>query len=127
MVERLCTRKRSYSALEWQDDIEDNQWLELLHPFTGVKKLYLSKEFASRIAPSLQDLVGRRRKEVLPALECLFLEELHPSGSAEPRVRMYDYSTSTPNDTATVAISSLKALLDGTFDVSFTSPYRIIK
>jgi hypothetical protein len=30
--------------------------------------------------PSLQELVGGRTTEVLPALQSLFLEELHPSG-----------------------------------------------
>jgi hypothetical protein len=80
MVERLYIRKKSNSTLEWQDDIEDSQWLELLHPFTAVKDLYLSKEFAPRIAPSLQELVGGRTMEVLPALKSLFLAELPKSG-----------------------------------------------
>jgi hypothetical protein len=57
----------------WQDDIEDSQWLEVLHPFTAVKYLYLSETFASRIAPVLQELAG----EVLPCLQNLFLEHLH--------------------------------------------------
>ena len=86
MVERLYIRERSYSLLEWQDDIEDGQWLELLRPFTAVKNLYLSKEFAPRIAPSLQELVGGRTTEVLPALQKLFLEELHPSGPFEEAI-----------------------------------------
>jgi hypothetical protein len=42
----------------WQDDIEDSQWLEVLHPFTAVKYLYLSQTFAPRIAPALQELAG---------------------------------------------------------------------
>jgi hypothetical protein len=58
----------------WQDDIENSQWLEVLHPFTAVKYLYLSKIFASRIAPALQELAG----EVLPSLQNIFLEDLHP-------------------------------------------------
>ena len=77
MVERLYIRERSYSTLEWQDDIEGSQWLEVLHPFTAVKNLYLSKGFAPRIAPSLQELVGGRTTEVLPALQRLCLDE-HP-------------------------------------------------
>jgi hypothetical protein len=51
----------------------------LLRPFTAVKDLRLSKEFAPRIAPSLQELVGGRTTEVLPALQSLILEE-RPSG-----------------------------------------------
>jgi hypothetical protein len=62
----------------WQDDIENVQWLELLHPFTTVKALYLSRIITSRIAPSLEELVGERVTEVLPALRSLFLEEGKP-------------------------------------------------
>ena len=79
-VEGLYIRERSYSTLEWQDDIDGSQWLELLRPFTAVKNLWPSKEFARRIAPSLQELVEDMTTEVLPALQTLFLEELHPSG-----------------------------------------------
>ena len=86
MVERLCIRERSHSILKWQDDIEDNQWLELLHPFTAVKNLSISKEFGPRIAPSLQELVGGRTTEVLPALETLIFEELRPSGPFEEAI-----------------------------------------
>jgi hypothetical protein len=50
-----------------------------LHPFTAVKDLYLSREFAPRIGPSLQELVGGRATEALPALQKVFLEEIHPS------------------------------------------------
>jgi hypothetical protein len=63
----------------WQDDIEDSQWLEVLHPFTAVKHLYLSRKFVSRIAPALQELAG----EVLPSLQKLFLEESYPSGPVQ--------------------------------------------
>ena len=76
-VEHLYIYEQKDSQPHWQDDIEDTQWLEVLHPFTAVKYLYLSREFTSRIAPPLQELVG----EVLPSLEDLFLEDLHPSGS----------------------------------------------
>jgi hypothetical protein len=59
-----------------QDDTEDSQWLEVLHPFTAVKYLYLSDGFTSRIAPSLQDLAG----EALPSLQNLLLSSLFLPG-----------------------------------------------
>ena len=62
-----------------QDTIESSRWMELLRPFTAVKYLYISQEFGVCIAPSLQELVGGRTMEVLPALETLFLE-----GPSEP-------------------------------------------
>ena len=63
----------------WQDGVENTLWLELLHPFTAVKNLYLSREFVPRIAPALQELVGGRTTEVLPNLENIYLEGFQPS------------------------------------------------
>jgi hypothetical protein len=76
------------SQLHWRDDIENCQWLELFHPFTGVKDLYISSEFAPRIAPALQEFVGERATEVLPALETLFLETL-PSGPVQDTIGQF--------------------------------------
>jgi hypothetical protein len=73
-IKRLYIHERS-SKLVWQDDIENSQWLELLHPFTAVKDLHLSKGFALRIAPYLQELVGGRTTEVLPALQSLLVDK----------------------------------------------------
>ena len=56
----------------WQDDIEISQWLELLHPFTAVKDLYISEGLIPHIAPALKELVGERVSELLPALQTLF-------------------------------------------------------
>ena len=78
-VEDLSVLEETLSPPGWQDNVENSQWLELLHPFTAVKNLYLSKELAPRIAPSLQGLAGRRATEALPALQKLFLEETRPS------------------------------------------------
>ena len=63
----------------WQDDIETGQWMELLHRLTAVKDLRISREFMLRITPALQELVGGRVIEVLPALQTLFLDETAPS------------------------------------------------
>jgi hypothetical protein len=68
-----------YSQLDWKDDIEDTEWLDLLQPFTAVKNLYLSKQFVPRIAPALQELTGGRTTEVLPALQNVFLRGFQPS------------------------------------------------
>ena len=73
----------------WWQDTENTQWLELLLPFTSVKNLYLSKEFASHIAPALQELVGERVTEVLPALQNLFLAELQPSGLVQQAIGQF--------------------------------------
>jgi hypothetical protein len=82
MVEHLFIQNEPW-ILQWQDEIENSQWLELFHPFTGVKRVYISSEFVPRIAPSLQELVGERAMGVLPALQNIFLQE-PPSGSSRP-------------------------------------------
>jgi hypothetical protein len=77
--------------LLWQD-IDNAQWLELLRPFTAVKNLYLSKEFALRLAPALQELVGERATEVLPALQNLFLVDLRPSDPVQQAIEQFVYA-----------------------------------
>jgi hypothetical protein len=77
-VEHLYILENGFSQLCWQDDIESSQWLELLHPFTAVKDLYISSEFTPRIARALT--------EVLPTLQNLFLEESLPSGNVQETI-----------------------------------------
>jgi hypothetical protein len=57
-----------------EDDMEDTQWLELLHPFTNVKDLCLFREVATCIAPALQEVAGERVTEILPTLQNIFLD-----------------------------------------------------
>jgi hypothetical protein len=78
-LENLYICEDGYPRLGWQDDTENAQWMELLQPFTAVKNLYLSKEFAPRIAPVLRELVGEV-VEILPALQSLFLEDVSQAG-----------------------------------------------
>jgi hypothetical protein len=73
----------------WKDEIEDMKWLEIFHPYAAVRNLYLRKEIAQYIAPALQDLVGERVTDVLPILECIFLEGLEPSGPVEEAIGQF--------------------------------------
>jgi hypothetical protein len=73
----------------WQDNIENALWLELLHPFTTVKNLYLSKKFALRIMPALQELVRGRTTEVLPTLQNIFLEEPQTSETIQAAIQQF--------------------------------------
>jgi hypothetical protein len=68
---------------DWKDNIDYAQWLEVLHSFSAVKNLYLSRELAPCVVPALQDLVGSRTTEVFPTLENIFLEELQESGPVQ--------------------------------------------
>jgi hypothetical protein len=84
-VEHLCIIEDAFTKLPlpWQDYIENSQWLELFRPFTAAKYLYISSGFTRNIAPALQELIGERVAEVLPALRTLFLEETVSSGLVE--------------------------------------------
>jgi hypothetical protein len=77
MVQRLYIWNWSHDQ---PDNIENSKWSELLRPFTTVKGLYLSQELAPCIAAALQGATGERVTEVLPALQGLFVEDIHPSG-----------------------------------------------
>ena len=75
---------RPWPQLEdWKGTIDYAQWLELLHPFTAVKNLYLSKDLAPCVVPALQELVAGRTAEVFPNLQNIFLEELQESGPVQ--------------------------------------------
>ena len=89
MVEYLYIYGPRNLPSQWQDDIENKQWLEIFHPFTGVKHLYVCKEFAQCITLSLQELVREGKTEVLPALENLLLEELQPSGPVQEAIEQF--------------------------------------
>jgi hypothetical protein len=89
-IEVLCIHKNPHASREdWPDNIENRLWLELLHPFTTVKTLYISREFVPRIVPALQELVGGRTTEVLPTLQNLFLERREPSVLVQEGIRQF--------------------------------------
>ena len=82
--------KHTYRQLIWTNDaIENTQWLQFLLPFTAVKNLYLSKEFAPDIAAALQELVGGGITEVLPNLQNIFVEGLEPSGPFQENIGQF--------------------------------------
>jgi hypothetical protein len=80
-VERLYVVDDQHQG--WQGD---SRWLELLRPFTGVKEIYMSYENMEFIASALQELVGERVTENLPALQTLFLTDLNLPGPAQKTI-----------------------------------------
>jgi len=77
----LC--ENQYWKPEWQDDIVNTQWLQLFHPFSSVKNLFLSERLAQLVAPALQELTGGRATEELPALQNLFVQGPEPSETVQ--------------------------------------------
>ena len=76
-----------YLKLVWKNEaIENTLWLQLLLPFTAVKNLYLTKDFAPGIAAALTELVGERITEVLPNLQNIFVKGLEPSGPFQENI-----------------------------------------
>ena len=74
---------------DWPGNIEVTQWLELLHPFTPVKKMTLVREISARlVAPALQELARERPTEVLPTLQELSLST-EPSGPVKEAIEQF--------------------------------------
>jgi hypothetical protein len=89
MVDHLYIEDQ-YSELARKDYANENtRWLRLLLPFTSVKNLYLSEEFAPDIAAALQELVGGRITEVLPSLQNIFVEGLEPLGPFQENIGQF--------------------------------------
>ena len=63
------------------DVMDETQWLELFHPFTAVRTLYISQVMRSHVVSALQRLRGESATEVLPALDNLHIEKYQASGS----------------------------------------------
>jgi hypothetical protein len=77
-----------YSQLVWKGDaIENTLWVQLLLPFTAVKSLYLSKEFAPGIAAALQELGGIT--QVLPSLQEISVRGLESSGPFHEKIAQF--------------------------------------
>lgn len=88
-LESLYVGGGRYSERDRQYRIENTRWLDFLEPFSTVKNLYLSKEFAPRIAPALRQLVGGRVMEVLPTLQNIFVEDFQPSGPVHEAIGQF--------------------------------------
>jgi F-box-like len=84
MAEDLYIENRYWDS-DWRKD-NPRLWLQLLLPFTAVKNIRLSKEFAPVIAAALQKLVGGRIAEVLPSLHNIFVEGMELSWSFEGKI-----------------------------------------
>jgi hypothetical protein len=85
-LEDLYINEHPYRQPVWEDNIDNAVWLELLHPFTMVKNIFLSEKIAPRVVPALQELVGSKATEVLPTLQNVFIEWLRPSGPVQEGV-----------------------------------------
>ena len=100
-VERLeiCGGEYEHLLQEWQEDMEDSQWLDLLRPFMAVESFHVTEYLGLFTASALQEVTGRRTTEILPALCSLFLQGLGPSAFLQGALRQFlaaRWSTSHP-------------------------------
>jgi hypothetical protein len=72
MVENLYIYENPQVPPQLQDDLGNILWLGMFHPFSAVKNLYVSKEFAPRIKSNPKELLARKI-EVFPDLQKFFL------------------------------------------------------
>ena len=89
ILEELRIDEGPFQRLQWYNDMERTQWLELLQPFTHVKELVLSKVMVRPVAPALEELAGERLTEVLPTLQDLRIEGPLPKGSVRTRFNKF--------------------------------------
>jgi hypothetical protein len=59
------------------------KWLHLLHPFSAVQTLRVSRELAGHLTLALEDIPAERANEVLPSLRLIYLEPHWQSLSLE--------------------------------------------
>jgi hypothetical protein len=100
------------SQLDWKDGIENIEWLELLLPFTAVKNLYLSKQFAPRIAPALQEITGGGTTDVLSTLQNLHLEGFQPSESVQEGIERFISARQLTNHPVAISVSDRDLVRD---------------
>jgi hypothetical protein len=83
-LEHLGIYKSAYWPFPLQYEVGNTQWMELLRPFFAVKGLVLDGPFVLSVASALQELVGERATEILPALQNIFLKGFQSSGAPAP-------------------------------------------
>ena len=93
-----------YQPFDLKGDIEDTEWLDLLHPFIAVKNFYLLRRFVPRIAPALQELTGDRTTEVLPALQNIFLEGFQPSEPVQEGIARFISARQLTNQPVVISV-----------------------
>ena len=90
--ETLIVHENEFRSLRpgWEDDMENSQWLELFHPFTSLKNLYLSEKLVPLVSPALQHLAEESVTDMLPMLQNLYLNGLQqPSVSIQEGIGQF--------------------------------------
>jgi hypothetical protein len=79
----------SYTPLDWTDDMDPSEWLELFRPFIAVRNMYVAKQFVPYVTTALQELTEERTMEVLPVLNNLSLEGFEAPGPVQEAIKPF--------------------------------------
>jgi hypothetical protein len=81
-LELLSLYNFDFWPSQWQHEVDNlnTRWMELLRSFITVKDLVLHESVVLSVASSLQELIGEQAREILPALQNIFLEGSQSSG-----------------------------------------------
>ncbi|KAH9164290.1 hypothetical protein EDB89DRAFT_2078124 [Lactarius sanguifluus] len=70
----MLSRVVHFKLSRYRTGATDHQWLHLLRLFSAARTLYVTQEFASRLARVLESITGEMVVEVLPVLDLIYLE-----------------------------------------------------
>ena len=98
----VCENKYESLTPGWVDDMENSQWLELVHPFTSVKNLRLCKVVAAHIVSALRQLTEERVADVLPALQNIYVKGLQLLGPTQEGIDQFVAARRLSNHPVTV-------------------------
>jgi hypothetical protein len=87
-LENLYIRGHGSSYLDYEPFSTENLiWFDILHPFTSVKKLYLSGKPTFRVVHALQGIISvEMATEVLPALQNISFSGYESSGAIQEAI-----------------------------------------
>jgi hypothetical protein len=68
-----------FKCMSEPEDLDNVVWLQLLHQFSSMQTLFTSGNVSYHIAHALKYVDWEMIYKVLPALDLLFLEDLHVS------------------------------------------------
>lgn len=92
-VEQLEIRTDSFPP-SGQNDMDISQWLELFHPFNGVKVLRMASTLGPTVASALHQATGEPTLRAFPALRGIQLSGTETFTPVEQFISMYKVSSS---------------------------------
>jgi hypothetical protein len=110
LIDLIATNHSHYGSTktnavfsEWEDYVDNPQWLEIFHAFSALQHMHISPGLGEIIASALQELTGERVMDALPMLRHLYLPPL--SASMQQAIEPFISSRQRSNHPVTVHIT----------------------